>query len=320
MMKRISDSKIFLISLCLILALLWGLSFVWTKIALRVLDPVEVLSVRWMMSLVFFLILVGFGIIKLEYKKTIKEEGGKKAFLTLVLAGFLQPCAYAFFEAWGIDLTTSSESSIFIGAIPLFVALEGALLFRKHLKKQVILGIILGFTGLIMCILLQENVNLETTGGKGLGYLCLMVAIVTGSSYTLLSNKLSKTFKSLEITFMIVLEGGVFFTIFSLLKGNGMNPYRVLFKGGIETFSLIYLGLGCSFLAYVIFNFILSKFEPAITTCIETNLIAAIGVVSGIIIADEPWGWYTVLGFILIVLGIVLSSMSEFKKEKDVEN
>lgn len=312
-MKTIRDSKGFLIFLCLVLAFLWGLSFVWTKVALRVLTPLEVLSVRWMMSLIFFGILVILGIVKLDYSRVFKETGGKKMFATLVFAGILQPCIYAFFEAWGIDLTTSSESSIFIGAIPLFVALEGSLLFKKKLKKEVIIGIVSGFTGLIICIVFQDG---AAFGGKVSGYICLMVAIVTGSSYTLLSNKLSKYFKSLEITFMIAAEGGICFTIFSFIKGHGFHPYKVLFRGGIESFALIYLGLGCSFLAYVIFNFILSKFEPAITTCIETNLIASIGVVSGIIIGGDPWGSYTVLGFALIVFGILLSSLSEFKKKE----
>ena len=45
------------------LALLWGLSFLGTKVALTELTPIEVLAVRWGMSLILFCILSGTGII-----------------------------------------------------------------------------------------------------------------------------------------------------------------------------------------------------------------------------------------------------------------
>lgn len=294
---KIKDSKIVLYTLFITLALLWGLSFFGTKVALKELEPIEVLAVRWLMSLVLFGILVVTKVIKISYK-------GKPVKL-LMLAAFLQPCIYAYFEAWGIDLTTASESSLFIAVIPLMVIIEGALVFRKAIPLKVALGILLGFSGVIICVAFSPSFSV---GGRIEGYIYLLIAVCVGAMYTLVSHKLAKSFSAMEVTFFVALEGAIFFNGIAFYQGYGLHPYEVFFSGGAGTISLIYLGIGCSFMAYLIFNFTLSKLSAALATCIQTNLITAVGVLAGIIWGGDNWGWYTVVGLILIIFGIFESS------------
>ncbi len=47
MTENKKESKALLYTLFVVLALLWGLSFLGTKVALVELDPVELLAVRW---------------------------------------------------------------------------------------------------------------------------------------------------------------------------------------------------------------------------------------------------------------------------------
>ena len=89
-----------------LLGLLWGLSFLGTKIALEALAPIEVLAVRWMIAFLLFLLLIAFRVIHVNYRG--------KPVRYLVIAAALQPCIYALLETWGVKLTTASESSIFI--------------------------------------------------------------------------------------------------------------------------------------------------------------------------------------------------------------
>ncbi len=285
------------------LALLWGLSFFGTKVALVKLEPIEVLAVRWLMSLLLFGGLVLTGTVKLNYK-------GKPLKL-LALAAFLQPCIYAFFEAWGIDLTTASESSIFIAVIPLMVVVEGALAFKEKIPPKVIAGILVGFSGVVICVALSPAFDLGEVSFKGklLGYGALLIAILVGAAYTLLSHRLSQSFTAFEVTFAVALEGALFFNAISFAQGYGLHPYKVFISGGSTTVSLIYLGVGCSFLAYLIFNFTLSRISAAMATCIQTNLITAVGVLAGILWGGDLWGWYTVVGLIFIISGILISAV-----------
>lgn len=292
-----SDGKVLLYTLFVTLALLWGLSFLGTKVALAEMTPIELLSVRWGMSLVLFCILIGLRIIKVSYRgKNIK---------LLALAVLVQPCIYAILEAWGIDLTTSSESSIFIAVVPLMVVLESFIFLKQKVSRRTGLGIIIGFAGVVISIAFSPEFS---TGGKFTGYLCLIGAVTVGALYTLLSNRLGKEFSTMETSFGLAIAGGLFFNLLSLLQGNGLHPYKVFIAGGQTMWAVIYLGVGCSFAAYIIFNYTLSRLKADLATCIQTNSITVVGVAAGIIFGGDNWGWYTILGMLMTITGIVIAS------------
>ena len=262
------------------LALLWGLSFLGTKVALTELTPIEVLAVRWGMSLILFCILSGTGIITVNYRgKNIK---------LLSVAVMIQPCIYSIMETWGINLTTSSESSIIIAVIPLMVVLESLLFLKEKISRRTCIGIFTGFSGVVTAIIISPEFS---TGGKPAGYLCLIGAVTVGALYTIISNRLGKEFSAMETTFALAAAGGVFFNLLSLLQGNGLHPYRVFFAGGTSTWALLYLGIGCSFTAYLIFNYILSRLKAELASCIQTNSITVVGGAAGIIWGGDSWGW-----------------------------
>ena len=104
--------------------------------------------------------------------------------------------------------------------------------------------------------------------------------------------------------------GGIFFNVLSLIMGNGLHPYEVFVSSGTIMGQLLFLGLGCGVLCYAMYNYNLGKFSSTIAACIQTNSINVVGVVAGIVILHEPWGWYTVVGLILAIAGIVICAFS----------
>ena len=63
------------------------------------------------------------------------------------------------------------------------------------------------------------------------------------------------------------------------------------------------------------YNYNLSRISSTVAACIQTNSINVVGVVAGIMILHEPWGWYTVIGVTLTVAGIVICSLSGDKQK-----
>ena len=290
-----------------LLGLLWGLSFLGTKIALEALAPIEVLAVRWMIAFLLFLLLIAFRVIHVNYRG--------KPVRYLVIAAALQPCIYALLETWGVKLTTASESSIFIAVIPIMVVVEGFLFLKKKVRGRIVFAIVLSFSGVLTCIVFAPDFS---TGSKFLGYLVLLATVITGAAYTLFSNRISQYFTSLEITFALAIGGSIFFNLLSLLEGNGLHPYRMLFRGGETTVALLYLGIGCSCAAYLIFNFSLSRLPAAVAATIQTNSITMVGVVAGILLGNESWGWYTVVGLVLTMTGICITSLTKEEEGEDM--
>ena len=285
-------------------ALFWGLSFLIIKETLAELDTYEVLAARWGISAAAYLLAAALGIVKVRFK-------GKnlKGLLLLVLC---QPCCYSLFECLGVDKTTATESSILIAAVPIIVIVEEFLILKKVPVKMAIIGVLIGFSGVVLSILPGAA---DSDSSHIIGYICLLIAITVGAYYNMGVSLNSDQFSVIEISFAMSVSGGIFFNILSLVMGNGLHPYKVFLQGGPVTWQLLFLGLGCGVLCYAMYNYNLDKISSTVASCIQTNSINVVGVVAGIMVLHEPWGWYTVIGVMLTVTGIVICALSGDKKK-----
>lgn len=283
--------------LILILALFWGMSFLATTIAVEELSPVQLLSMRWTISALIFVVLICAGKIKIRFRTG--------TFRYVVLTGALQPCIYSIFETNGIAMTSTSESSIFIATIPCASLIIGMAFLHKKSNWKVILSIIIAFTGVVICTVFSPGFTL---GGKGAGYMMLIGAIITGGLYSHACNKAGETYNTLEITGVMSIMSGIFFNVISLAMGYGFTGYATAIHHMDTGFAVLFLGIFCSCICYLIFNYVLGKVEPAVATNLSANSTTAVGVVSGVMIAGDPFGWFTIIGLALTITGVWLSS------------
>ncbi|MEF9921727.1 MAG: DMT family transporter [Anaerovoracaceae bacterium] len=295
--------------LVVICALFWGLSFLGTKVALQELAPLQVLSLRWTIAAAIFIVLVVFRIIKVDFKNKPRK--------ILFWAGVTQPCLYSIFETNGVNLTTTSESSIMIATIPLATLLIGAVLLKKIPTKRVVLTIIMAFVGVATCIVFAPNFSI---GSKGIGYLVLFGAIIIGAAYTHISNEASKSYSPLELTFFIAMMGCVFFNSVSFAMGYGFSGYVTCFSDTKILIAILFLGICCSCICYIIFNVALARLPAALASNITANSTTVIGVISGVVIAGDAFGWYTVVGLVLTIAGIILSTTGKIKDKDEIDD
>lgn len=307
MKPQLTDKKWFIYAIVFVCALSWGLSFLGTTVTLKKLNVIQLLAARWTVSAVIFLLLALLGIIKVKFRgKNIK---------LILLSGLLQPCVYSIFETAGIKLTTASESSIFIATIPLAVLLIGALFLGHRHSRRTIFAIMMAFAGVVICVAFSPEFSL---GGKGLGYLCLIGAILSGAFYSYGSSKASAEFNAIEVTFGISILGAVFFNGINFAMGYGFSGYRICFGDGETLAGVLFLGIFCSCLCYLIFNFVLGKLPTAIGSNLVSNSTTAVGVISGCFLGGDPFGWYTVVGLTLTITGICISSLPGAKQGGEV--
>lgn len=297
MKEKLTDKKGFVYALVPLCALSWGLSFLGTGAALKELEVFQLLAMRWTFAALIFLCLLFFRLIRIDFRGKPKK--------ILLLTAFLQPCVYSIFETLGIKLTTTSESSIFIATIPPAVLLISALFLKKKNSGRTIFGIVMAFGGVAVCVGFSPEFSL---GGKGAGYLCLLGAILAGAGYSHCSSKASEEFNTVEITFTLAVMGAVFFNVISFAMGYGFSGYRVCMEQPKIFFGVLFLGVFCSCLCYLIYNYVLAKLPTAIGTNLVSNSTTAVGVVSGCLFAGDPFGWYTAAGLALTICGICVSS------------
>lgn len=296
-LKGLAEKKSVLIIMIVFLALFWGMSFFATTVAVEKLAPMQLLAMRWSISAVIFIILIATGRIR------IKIKGG--TFKYLLITGMLQPCIYSIFETNGIAMTSTSESSIFIATIPCAVLIFGFVFFHKKVSIKVIVSILMAFTGVVICTVFSPNFSL---GGKWQGYLVLLGAIAAGGFYSHAGSKASEHYNTMEVTAIISIMGGIFFNVISAVMGYGLEGYVICFHDAKFAIAVLFLGVCCSCLCYLIFNFALGHMQAAIATNMSASSTTAIGVISGVLFAGDPFGWFTVVGLSLTITGVWLSS------------
>ena len=90
--------------------------------------------------------------------------------------------------------------------------------------------------------------------------------------------------------------------------GNGVRGYALCLNDMTVLGGVLFLGICCSCLSYLIFNYVLGKLPATIGTNLVANSVTAVGVLSGCLFAGDPFGWYTVVGVALTITGVCLAS------------
>ncbi len=292
-------TKVIAYTLAVLSSIFFGLTFLGAKIALTELDPIQVLACRWAVCLGLYIVLVALGVIKVNLRS--------KSVKWLLLLGLAQPCISQIFETVGIDMVTASESAIIYAMIPMMVVLLSFVFLKKKIKRHVAVGMLIAFAGIVISTVLASDFSV---GGKLLGYLILLIAVLFAAIYTILSEKLADGFTATERSFALAVIGFTWFNLIMLGQGSGLSAYRICFENPEVGLAILFLGAAGSFGGYFMFNYAVSHIPAAQTSVINTNLLSLTGVVAGILIQGDSFGWYTVVGMAMIIVGVVIANMS----------
>ncbi|NBI62318.1 DMT family transporter [Clostridiales bacterium] len=285
-------------------SILFGLTFLGAKIALTELNAIQVLACRWTIAFLLFSILLVFRVIKVDYK-------GKPVKLVILMA-FVQPCVNTICETYGIDLTTTSESAIIYAMIPMAVVLISVIVLRHRITLLVGIGIVLSFAGILVSIVFGDSFSL---GGKAAGYLYLTGMVLTGAICTILSGRIASHFSPMERTFAMAALGSLWFNLLNVARGKGFACYAICFQELKVGLAVIFLGAIGSFGCYILFNYVVANMPAPQASALQVNLISLTGVVTGILFQGDSFGWYTVIGMLLVIVGVVMANMQSGQSE-----
>ena len=277
--------------------IVWGLSFAVMKILLSYIDPMQVLSLRWTLAAVIFGAMYCMGKIKLNLHSPYLKFA--------IIAGLMEPCVYSILEIYGVDLMSASLAAIFIATIPTMTLIFGAILFRRKIVLLNAIGIILAFAGVCVATVLSPGFSVS---GSLLGVICMVTAVISAAFYAFSVSKASEEYDAKAITFVMSVMGMIAFNIISLIMGYGAATYTVFFTNWHVLLGILFLGAGCSVFGYAAMNVLLSLIDEATANNLVGNLTTVVGVIGGILIAGDAWGIFTIIGMLLTICGVWLSS------------
>ncbi|WP_160678125.1 DMT family transporter [Clostridium sp. C8-1-8] len=276
-------------------SVIFGLSFLFSKMALTVATPFMLVSFRFLLAFLVMTILIIFKIIKVNYKN--KPLGG------LIVLGLAEPVIYFIFETYGVKNASSSVAGLMLALIPIAVTLLGAYFLNEVPSIKRILFIVLSVSGVALIGIMSS------TGGQGTsigGIILLLGAVTSAGFYSIISRKVSKYYTPVEITYFMMFFAALCFTIMNivdvLINGNIYNYFEPL-KSRTFVISILYLGIISSIIAYFLTNFTLSKIQAS-KTSVFSNISTIVSIVAGVLILNESFHIYHFVGSILILTGV----------------
>ncbi|UZN23679.1 EamA family transporter [bacterium 3DAC] len=273
---------------------LWGVSFVATKVLVGTVPPFTAGFLRFVLAVAILYALVR---IPIQYR-------GKDKYYAM-LAGFFGVTMYFVFENTGLKFTTATNGSLIVSSTPVWYLVVRDLIDRKPSALIRYIGTIMAFIG-VAIIVFNGRFVLKL---NPLGDTLMFGAAFAWIFYTVFVEKLSG-YDELPLTRDISLWGLIFFIPFTLYE---LMRTPVEFSKWFTPsawIALIYLGVFCSALGYLMWN----KAIALAGGKTVTNGLYFIPLVTAIaeffILGNSP-NIYTIVGGILTVLGTYIA-------EKDV--
>ena len=274
---------------------IFGLSFLFSKKALNIVEPFTLLSFRFLIAFLIMSLLILLGVIKVNYKgKNMKN---------LIMLGLMQPIIYFIFETYGIQFSSSSQAGLMIALIPIVVTIMSAYALKETPSKLQCAFIVLSVSGVIFIVLMNGSSSSE---GSLLGIFLLLGAVISAAVFNILSRKYSQKFSPMELTYAMMAMGAVFFnfvSIFNNIRANTLAQYFSPLKNRSFLISLAYLGVLSSIIAFLLINFTLSRIEAS-KAAIFSNLSTIVSIIAGVILLHESFKLYHLIGSILILVGV----------------
>lgn len=270
---------------------IWGTTFISTKVLLRDFTPIEIL---------FFRFVMGYLALCLVCPRRFKTTG-KKQELMFAGAGLTGICLYYLLENIALTYTLASNVGVIVSIAPFFTAILAHLFLPgERLKKYFFLGFLVSITGIILISFAGGAVEISPTGD-----ILAISASVVWAAYSILTKKISGFgYSTLQVTKRIFFYGllfmvpPLFFMDFALDLGRFSNTVYLM--------NIVYLGLGASALCFVTWNFAL-RVLGAVKTSIYIYLVPVVTIVFSVLILNEPVTWKTALGAGLTLAGLVIS-------------
>jgi len=294
-----------------IYAMIFGLTFMFSKIGLQSIHPIGLIAFRFTIASMTLMIMHILKIIRIHFTK-------KQLLLVLPLV-FFQPILGFSSEVFGINFSQSSEAGMMIALIPIIVAILSFLFSTEKPTLKQVISIIMSVTG----VLFIQLMNVRTIADFSLlGAILMFVSAFAAASFNMLSRKLSTKITPVQITSLMMFTGAIVFMswyVMILLNSNSITSFFEPIQHASFILSVLYLGVIASILGFFLVNYNL-KHLPAHVSSIFANVATLTSILVGVIFLNEVLYWYHIIGAMMIISGVIGVIFFRRKKNVIIEN
>lgn len=267
----------------------WGTSYMFTKVAVGVLNPVFLAAARLTLAAVVMLIYVRLRGIPWPTPKEIA---------TFAAVGLLSNGAPLTLIAVSVSYVNSSVTAIIMSLVPLITVWMGIFVGSRPDLRSII-GILLGLVG----VLILFGPDAFASFGSSARGLLAGVGAATIFSLSLFLSRRVRHLHSAMVTAMSLTWAALWIVPLSIALGG--LPDAI--PAGNVIGSVVVLGLWNTAAASMMMFALLGRATPTFTSY-NNQLVPGIAVICGTVFLGEPLTLVSATGVILVLVGVAISS------------
>jgi drug/metabolite transporter (DMT)-like permease len=273
-----------------LLALIWGSSFMFIKVAVRGYDPTALVWLRLALAAGVLVPVV----LAVHRRAALRE--GRAAVTRLFVLGIVNSALPFLLISWAETRIDSGLTAILQAAAPLFMVVLAIPIAEERVTGMRLLGVAVGFLGVVLLAGAQ-------TGGELVAALAVVAAAffyATGGMFAA---------RALRGTEPLVTAAGGTLAAALLLTPLGLARLPAEVPGWKETASVVVLGVVGTGLAYIVFFALLARIGPS-RAVLVTYLIPAVALLYGAVLLGEELTLVALAGLALVLGGVALAGRS----------
>ena len=272
----------------------WGASFIATKVALRDVSPVTVVWLRFAIGVA----ILGFAVV---IRRQLFKPGWKTLLYFAVL-GFIGITFHQWLQSTGLVTSQASTTAWIVATTPIFMAILGWLVLREKLTKLQVLGITLATVGVLLVVAEGDFGTLGVGEFGSPGDILILISALNWAIFSTLSRRGLKE-HSAALMMLYVMGFGWFFTSILFFAGPGLSEIGQLTLNG--WLGILFLGVACSGFAYIFWYDGLQAI-PATQVGAFLYLEPLVAVIVAAIVLNESILLASLVGGSTILLGVWL--------------
>lgn len=301
-MRSLSNSKLLVYLVSVFAIILWGISYIWTDILIKLDIPVfYFVFVRILLAgIILFLFNAASGRVTRIHRKDLPK------FLLLAL---FEPFIYFLCESYGLKETGSPTlSAMIIATIPLFSIVAGRLFFNERINIVNIAGIILSLSGICLVVMSKDQIGENVV----IGIILLVIAVLSEVGHASVTKSLSRNYCSQVIVMYQFLIGSVY--LLPLFITKGLDNFSMRYLSAEVLYPIFCLAFLCSSLAFSLWVSTIKSLGVA-KSSIFSALIPVVAAIVAWILGHESLNVRQSIGILLSTVGVILSQYT-FRKDR----
>lgn len=272
--------------------LIWGTTFISTKVLLRDFTPLQILFTRFM---------IGYLALWAVCPKLTKIRR-KKEELYFLAAGLCGVTLYFLMENIALTYTQASNVGIIVAVSPFFTMFFGIwLLKQRRPGVRFFIGFLIAMTG-ILCISLEGSQRLQLNPK---GDLLALGAAAVWALYSTITKKISSFgYTTIPMTRRIFFYG--LLCMLPVILFSGMKLPAMIQLTMVNIANILFLGLGASALCFVSWNSAV-RILGTVQTSVYIYAVPVVTTLASVWILKETVTVIGIAGIVMILSGLLMS-------------